>query len=79
MAAIRGLPVSLTQVSEATYATQHPNLRPQKLVIVGDVPDSTPATPVALPAVPGSFADEAAVQTYLASLVTALKSSDLFN
>lgn len=38
MAALRGRPVALTQVSEVDYAEMHPHLRPQKLVIVGDVP-----------------------------------------
>lgn len=36
-------------------------------------------TPVTLTAVPGSFADVAAVQTYLNTLVTQLKSSPFFN
>ena len=73
MAAIKGIPVSITQVSTAAYANQHPNVRPRKLVVVGDIAST------ALTTVPGSFADLAAVRTYLNTLVTELKSSPYFS
>lgn len=73
MAAIKGRPVTITQVPAATYAGQHPNLRPEKLVVVGDLAST------ALTAVPASFADLAAVRTYLNTLVTELKSSPYFS
>lgn len=78
MAVIKGKPVSLTQVTEAAYNDTHPHLRPQKLVIVGDMPVPA-AEVVALTAVPASFADLAAARTYLNTLVTELKSSDYFS
>lgn len=78
MAAIKGRPVALTQVTEAAYANTHPHVRPQKLVIVGDMPVPA-ADVVALTAVPATFADEAAVRAYLLTLVTELKSSDYFS
>lgn len=51
-------PVVVTRVATGSYSGPDP----KPLVIVGD----------ALPAVPATFADEAAVRTYLASLVAAL-------
>jgi len=50
-------PVAVTRVAAGSYSGPDP----KPLVIVG-----------ALPAVPATFADEAAVRTYLAALVTAL-------
>lgn len=68
-------PVSLTQVSAASYTGA---FAPEPLVVVGEIP--VPATDVvALTAVPASFADIAAVRTYLNTLVTELKSSDYFS
>lgn len=49
---------------------------PEPVEIYG-VPGSE--APVALTAVPETFADEAAVRTYLNTLVTQLKSSPYFN
>lgn len=66
-------PVALTRVNENAYDGPDP----QPLVVVGTVPAN--AAPVALTAVPGTFADEAAVQTYLATLVAELKSSEHFS
>lgn len=71
--AIKGKPVTITNVSAATYATQRPNIRPQKLVVVGDIAST------ALTVVPASFADLAAVRTYLNTHVTELKSSPYFS
>lgn len=65
-------PVVLT-----TSATNTAAGKPRPLVVVGDIPVAASQVKT-LPAVPGTFADLAAVQTYLASLVTALKSSDYF-
>lgn len=65
-------PVSLTQSATNTAAG-----KPRPLQVVGTIPVAASQV-TALPAVPGTFADLAAVQTYLASLVTALKSSDYF-
>lgn len=61
-------PVVLTQSASnpSAYA-------PEPLVIVGDFPTT------ALTAVPGSFADLAAVRTYLNTLVTELKASPYFS
>ena len=73
MGAITGKPVSITQVPTATYNAAHPNIRPQKLVVVGDLAST------ALTVVPGTFADLAAVRTYLNTLVTELKSSPYFS
>lgn len=67
-------PVTLTQVTTGSY--EGPT--PKALKVVGDLP--VPATAVvALTAVPASFADEAAVRTYLNTLVTELKSSPYFS
>jgi len=46
---------------------------PAPMVVVGDFPST------ALTAVPGSFADLAAVRTYLNTLVTEMKSSPYFS
>ena len=46
---------------------------PQPLVVVGDFPST------ALTVVPASFADLAAVRTYLNTLVTQLKASPYFS
>lgn len=68
-------PVTLTQVDADDYDSA---LAPQPLVVVGEIP--VPAGDVvALTPVPASFADLAAVQTYLTTLVTELKSSDYFS
>lgn len=67
-------PISITQIDADDY--EGPT--PQPFAVVGDLPVPAESV-VALPAVPGTFADEAAVQTYLASLVTALKSSPYFS
>lgn len=78
MAAAAGKPVKFTQVTQAAWDTAHPNTDPAPFVIVGEVP--VPVTDViALTAVPGSFADLAAVRTYLVTLVAELKSSDYFS
>lgn len=78
MAAIRGLPVKFTQVSDAAYANVHPNVRPQKMVVIGDLP--VPATAVkTLPATPGSFADLAAARTAVEALRAALATSPYFD
>ncbi len=67
-------PVILTQ-----SATNPSTLgAPEPLVIVGNLPVPA-AQVVALTAVPGSFADLAAVQSYLSTLVTELKSSPYFS
>ncbi len=66
-------PVVLTQV-----ATSSSSVDPKPLVIVGNLP--IPAAQVkALTVVPASFADLAAVRTYLNTLVTELKASDYFS
>ena len=66
-------PVVLTQ-----SATTPSSFDPEPLVVVGNLP--VPAAQVtALTAVPGSFADLAAVRTYLNTLVTELKSSPYFS
>ena len=51
---------------------------PAELLAVGGLPVA-PADVVNLTAVPASFADLAAVRTYLDTLVTELKSSKSFN
>lgn len=61
-------PVVFTQA-----ATNPARFAPEPMVVVGDFPS------VALTAVPGTFADEAAVRTYLNTLVTQLKSSPYFS
>jgi hypothetical protein len=66
-------PVVLTQ--SATNPATHD---PEPLVIVGNLPVPT-AQVQALTAVPGSFADLAAVRTYLNTLVTELKASPFFS
>lgn len=66
-------PVVLTQ-----SATNPGDLAPEPLVVVGNLP--VPAAQVqALTVVPASFADEAAVRTYLNTLVTELKASPYFS
>jgi hypothetical protein len=68
-----GKPVTLTQ--RAAVAGER---TPEPLVVVGSLP--VPAGDVvALTVVPGTFADEAAVQTYLNTLVTEIKSSPYFS
>ena len=66
-------PVTLT-----AGANPNPGLAPEPLVVVGGLPVA-PADVVNLTAVPASFADLAAAQTYLNTLVTELKSSKFFN
>ena len=66
-------PVVLTQ-----SATNPSAFDPQPLVVVGNLPVPASAV-VALTAVPASFADEAAVRTYLLTLVAELKSSPYFS
>lgn len=74
MAAPAPKPVKLTQVATGSYSGPDP----QPLVVVGSVPVA--ATDVVdLPAVPASFADVAAVRTYMLSLVAALESSAHFS
>lgn len=51
---------------------------PQPLVVVGKLPAGS-FTETALTAVPASFADLAAVRTYLNTLVTELKGSPYFS
>lgn len=64
-------PITLT-----SGANPNPSLDPQPFVVVGGVPLPTPTS---LTAVPATFADEAAVRTYLNTLVTELKASPYFN
>lgn len=66
-------PITLTQ-----SATNPSAFDPQPFVVVGDIPVPTPVS-TALTAVPDTFADEAAVRTYLNTLVTELKSSPYFS
>lgn len=66
-------PITLTQ-----SATNPSTFEPQPFVVVGSIPVPSSAV-VTLTAVPGTFADEAAVQAYLNTLVTQLKSSPYFN
>ncbi len=61
-------PITLTR-----SATNPGTLNPEPLVLVGDFPST------ALTVVPGSFADLAAVRTYLNTLVTELKASPYFS
>ena len=68
-------PVILLPVDSEDYTSPY---SPEPLAVIGGIPVPAESV-VALPAVPGTFADEAAVQTYLASLVTALKSSPYFS
>ncbi len=51
---------------------------PQPFAVIGSVPVAA-GDVTALTAVPASFADLAAVRTYLNTLVTELKSSDYFS
>lgn len=67
-------PIALTQVATADYEGYDPT----PMVVVGSVPVAA-ADVVALTAVPASFADLAAVRTYLNTLVTQLKSSPYFS
>ncbi len=62
-------PITLTQVATGAYDGP----APAPMVVVGDIAST------ALTAVPGSFADLAAVRTYLNTLVTELKSSPYFS
>jgi len=66
-------PVVLTQSATATT-----DFDPEPLVIIGDIPVAA-AQVTALTVVPGSFADLAAVRTYLNTLVTEQKSSPYFS
>lgn len=66
-------PITLTQ-----SATNPSGFEPQPFVVVGNIPVPAP-TATTLTAVPETFADEAAVRTYLNTLVTELKSSPYFN
>lgn len=66
-------PITLTQ-----SATNPEAFDPQPFVVVGAIPVPA-ASVVNLTAVPATFADEAAVRTYLNTLVTELKSSPYFN
>jgi hypothetical protein len=68
-----GKPVSITSITEAAYDALRPNVRPQKLLVVGDIASTV------LTVVPGTFADLAAVRTYLNTLVTELKASPFFS
>lgn len=67
-------PVTLTQVATGSYSGPEP----KPLAVVGSLPVAA-ADIVALTAVPASFADLAAVRTYLLTLVTELKSSPHFS
>lgn len=64
-------PITLTSGSNP-----NPGYDPQPMVVVGGIPLPVPAT---LTAVPATFADEAAVRTFLATLVGELKASPYFN
>lgn len=64
-------PVSLTTGPNPT-----PGHDPEALIVVGGMPAPTASN---LTAVPASFADLAAVRTYLNTLVTELKASPYFN
>lgn len=66
-------PIVLTQAATSTAAGS-----PQPLQIIGPVPVAASQV-TALTVVPASFADLAAVRTYLNTLVTELKSSDYFS
>lgn len=66
-------PITLTQ-----SATNPSAYDPQEMVVVGSIPVAA-ADVKTLTAVPASFADLAAVRTYLNTLVTELKSSPNFN
>lgn len=65
-------PITLTQ-----SATNPSGFEPQPFVVVGNIPVPAP-TATTLTAVP-ALADTAAVQAYLTTLVTELKSSPYFN
>lgn len=67
-------PVVLTQAATTT----NPGYDPEPLVIIGKVPSGA-FTETALTGVPASFADEDAVQAYLATLVGELKGSPYFS
>ena len=66
-------PVTLTQAASNTAPGA-----PQPLVLIGSLPAGA-YTVQALTAVPASFADLAAVRTYLNTLVTDLKASPYFS
>ena len=61
-------PIVLTRAATNTASGD-----PEPLVVIGDFPST------ALTVVPASFADLAAVRTYLNTLVTELKSSPYFS
>ncbi|UXO93825.1 hypothetical protein Pan2_06 [Pseudanabaena phage Pan2] len=61
-------PIVLTRAATNTASGD-----PEPMVVIGDFPTT------ALTAVPGSFADLAAVQTYLSTLVGQLKASPYFS
>ena len=61
-------PIVLTRAATNTASGD-----PEPMVVIGDFPTT------ALTAVPGSFADLAAVQTYLGTLVGQLKASPYFS
>lgn len=67
-------PVVLTQAASAPNA----GFDAQPLQIIGKLPSGS-FTATTLTAVPASFADLAAVRTYLNTLVTELKSSPYFD
>lgn len=66
--------VAITQTATAPIA----GLAPEALLLVGSLPTGA-YTVQALTAVPASFADEAAVRTYLNTLVIELKASPYFS
>jgi len=70
----RAKAVILTQ----SATNPQPGYDPEPLVVVGTIPAGA-YTVQPLTAVPGTFADEAAVRTYLNTLVTELKASPYFS
>lgn len=74
MATPAAKPVTLTQVASLPAGSP----TPVPLQVVGNLPVPAAAV-IALTAVPASFADLAAVRTYLNTLVTELKSSIYFS
>ena len=71
---VKGKPVKITKVAENAYSGP----TPKPLLHVGELPVPAP-TPTTLTAVPASFADVAAVKTYLDTLVGELKGSPYFD
>lgn len=67
-------PVTLVPVDADDYT----GFTPEPLAVIGGIAP-LPDEVVSLTAVPATFADEAAVRTYLDTLVTQLKSSPHFN